>query len=980
WLNEFDGEVSVLNMPTDFPRPAFQSFEGNDFQFRLSRRESESLKKIALDEEVTLFMLLLSIFHIMLAKTCAQEDIVTGTDIAGRGHADLANIIGMFVNTLALRTYPNSDKTFKNFLMEVKEKTLQAFENQDYQFEELVEQVAVERDTSRNPLFDVMFTFVDKGAGDADTPNSRQQPPSSLKISHYVLERKTSKFDLTLGVSNLEEHLKFSFEYCTKLFKETTVQRLASYFKECLSSILTDNHRKISSIGIISEEEKKKILFQFNHTGKSLEKKKLYPQLFEEQVERIPHRIAAVHGALQVTYSCLNMEAGRIACALLEQGVQPGSFVALYLKRSITMAAAIIGTFKVGAAYLPIEAEDPASRVEYILQNSEAAIVVTEAGKLETLRRLHPSLPSLRRILTPSPGRAAESENRKISTTLPPDRPPKCRGDDIAYMIYTSGTTGAPKGTLIHQAGMLNHLEAKINDLTITADDIIAQTASAAFDISVWQFLAAPIVGGSLYIIDKETVLESGKFLTSLQKAHITILESVPSLMLAFLDMIGNEKNKELKHLRWMIPTGEALTVSLVNKWFDHYPAIKLVNAYGPTEASDDITHYFIDTPPTETQQTIPVGRPLQNLHIYILDKNLALCPIGVRGEICVAGIGVGKGYWKNSQKTNAAFIPNPFLQDIDDKNYATLYKTGDIGYFREDGNVECLGRIDHQVKIRGNRIELGEIENCMRNTGDISEAVVIAKSENNGNKFLCAYIVVENTIDIPGLRNDLATRLPDYMLPTYILQIDEIPISSNGKLDRKKLPEPVLDQSREGFIAPTTSLEKELAAIWAGVLEIDQSIIGIDSGFFHLGGHSLKATVMAARIHKALDIKIPITEIFRTPTIKGLTQYITRNTGEKFLAINNVEEREYYPLASAQKRLYLLQQIHTQNTAYNMPKFLTMETGFNQGLLEETFKKLIARHESLRTSFLMHDGEPVQRVHKTVDFKIEFFEAPSHN
>ena len=554
----------------------------------------------------------------------------------------------------------------------------------------------------------------------------------------------------------------------------------------------------------------------------------------------------------------------------------------------------------------------------------------------------------------------------------------KSKSDDLAYVIYTSGTTGLPKGVLIHHLGMINHLYAKIHELSLSCDDIMAQTAPPVFDISVWQFLAPLLVGARTVIIDKEVILEPREFLKVLQYEKITILESVPSLIKTFLYIIGQEKRNELKYLRWMITTGEALPVSLVREWYTHYPCIKLVNAYGPTEASDDVTHYVVKANLAKKRTSVPIGKPLQNLHIYILDKNLALCPVGVRGEICIAGIGVGKGYWQDPDKTAAAFIKNPFIDEIMDDDYKTLYRTGDIGFFREDGTVECLGRLDNQVKIRGNRIELGEIENHLLSFNGIRETSVITVTDKKDtSSYLCAYVVPDNSqpdINTTDLREFLQGKLPDYMVPHHFIQLKEIPLTPNGKIDRKALPLPEMGKSQMEYIGPGDEKEKQLVKIWADILDIEPGAIGINTNFFELGGHSLRAVILVSHLKKVFNVKVPLAQVFSTPTIKGLSQCIRKLANHAFTSIVPFEEKDYYPLSSAQKRLYFLQQIEEGNTAYNMPLVYGLSGSEEKKKWGKAFNQLIQRHETLRTSFQLVDDEPVQKIHQHVEFRIEIY------
>ena len=965
WLSQFDRELPVIDLPIDFARPELQDFEGRTLNFNISPEDAAALRNIALEEGATLYMMILALFYILLAKLSSQEDFIVGTDIAGRTHAQLEPIIGMFVNTLVLRNFPAGNKRFREFLLQVKEKTLAAFQNQDYPFEELVEQAAVNRDPSRNPLFDVLFSFM---SNDHTPPPQKTGKENSLfKTAAYSYENQTAKFDLTLNGSETGERLSFFFEYSTKLFKKETIQRFIDYFKKIVSAVIRDPGKRISGIEIISKEEKKQILLDFNNTKKALERDRTYTRIFEDRVSRHPDRLAVVSHRQHITYRILNEEANRIAGFLGNQGVTAAALVALYLERSIALLASIIGVFKAGGAYLPLETDYPMARVEYILENSEALVVIAQKPFRESgislpkqVLFLEPQQP-LKTVLQDYPGNNRQMNNRP---------------EHLAYMIYTSGTTGTPKGVMIHHLGMLNHLYAKINDLSVTSRDIIAQTAPACFDISVWQFLAASMKGGCTCIIQKEIVLEPHRFLQVLQKIQVTILESVPSLMTAFLETVKYENPGNLKSLRWMIATGEPLSPHLVKEWRKLYPGSKLMNAYGPTEASDDVTHYIVDDLPTGTRSTVPIGKPLQNLHIYILDKHLSLCPVGVKGEICVAGIGVGKGYWKDDRKTAQSFIPNPYFDEINDADFSILYKTGDIGYFTADGNIECLGRGDEQVKIRGNRIELEEIRQHLLNHEKVKEAAVILKRNKTGETFLCAYVVANNT-GTGQLREYLSHQLPAYMIPSYFVSMHELPLTPNGKLDRGALPEPASGKMiEEHSTAPRNQIEEKLAALWADVLGIDKNTIGIDDNFFGLGGHSLKATVLAANIHRELKVKIPLAEIFRTPFIRGLAEFIKSKARDIFLAIEPVEKKDYYLLSSAQKRLYILYRMDKESITYNMPQVIRFAGQWEKKELQGYFQGLIRRHESFRTSFHIKTTQPVQRVHDAVEFEIEYYDV----
>ncbi|MGD2087372.1 MAG: non-ribosomal peptide synthase/polyketide synthase [Candidatus Aminicenantes bacterium] len=984
WLKEFEGEIPVLNLPTDSPRPPIQKFDGDRVSFEMENKTTLALKAKALECGVTLYMLLIAAANVLLSKLSGQEDIVIGTPIAGRVHPDLEGIIGMFVNTLALRNYPKEGKTFSKFLEEIKERILDAFENQDYQFEDLVRKVAVNRDMSRNALFDIMFILQNFNTNPVDIEGEAE---SNFKMKPFKYTNMTSKFDLTLTAVESGEQVYFTFEYCTKLFKKKTIQRFIGYFKKIISALLEEPGKRIADIEIMLGEEKRQILFDFNNTNTELPRDKCYHQLFETQVIKNPDKIAGKHQNRQITYQALNETGNRLAHYLLEHGTTPNSIIGVYMKRSLSMLLSILAIFKAGGTYLPLEIDYPPARIQYILKNSDARILFTREDNLEIVETIKDSLPLLENILCLEP--EGKSKNVHTGKYFYPDSFRKYAGDNpnidstpdnLAYLMYTSGTTGNPKGVMIHQLGMINHIYAKIHYFSMTAEDLLPQTGPACFDISIWQFLASLLLGGYTFIIDTELFHDLKLFLQTLNLERITILEFVPSWLNGFLEMIEAEGKQELNYLEWMVSTGDVLGVSLARRWFNYYPGIKLVNTYGPTEASDDIAHYTLEKMPGDDQETIPVGKALDNLHVYVLDRNLKLCPIGVRGEVCVAGIGVGKGYWKDQSKTKKSFIANPYVKEIGSPDYARIYKMGDIGYFREDGNLECLGRVDHLVKIGGNRIELGEIENHLLNYEDIKEAVVLAKENSSRNKYLCAYITADIKIEASDIREYLLDKLPAYMIPGSFVFLEKMPLNPNGKIDRKALLQynPDADQN---YVSPQNEVEETMARIWSEVLNVDKKRIGIHDNFFQLGGHSFKAIGLVNKIHKSFKVEIPFVEIFKNPTIKSLSDSISKIDKSSYSLIRWVEEKEYYELSSAQKQMYILQQLDESSTAYNIPTARLLKGEVDIDKLKTVFYQLINRHESLRTSFFLADEKPVQKVHPPTEitFEIENYHLGHH-
>ncbi|MCP4155599.1 MAG: AMP-binding protein, partial [bacterium] len=565
-----------------------------------------------------------------------------------------------------------------------------------------------------------------------------------------------------------------------------------------------------------------------------------------------------------------------------------------------------------------------------------------------------------------------------------------------------------PKGAMVEHLGMQNHMQAKVCDLNIASKTIVAQNASHTFDISVWQMFVALIKGGKTVIFDNELVLNHTKLLEEVVGEVVTLLEVVPSYLSVILGEL--ETVSSALPVEYLLVTGEEIKVELVNRWFRKYPQIKMVNAYGPTEASDDITHYIMEKSLEAGQLSVPIGKPLQNFDIYIVDKYMKLLPVGIKGELCVAGDGVGRGYLNNPEQTAKSFVKDGWQSIIGSRqekkltnkentssirypvssiripnNY--LYRTGDLAQWYPDGNVQFLGRLDYQVKVRGFRIELGEIERRLLTHGETKEAVVLANEDNTGEKYLCAYVVVTpNSQATQQLKDYLSRYLPNYMIPSFFIELEQIPLTANGKIDRKALTKLEISnrnaqtgQKETGDMAgdytpPRNEIEHKLVPIWAEVLyDTPGKKISIDDDFFRLGGHSLKAAVLISKIHKELESKIPLTQLFKTPTIRGLAQLIQQAARDKYYSVEPVEKKDYYPMSPAQKRIYILQQIEIQSTAYNMPELITLDdiTGIDLGILEKNFEKIIARHESLRTSFQMLGETPVQVVHNHREIKL---------
>ena len=986
WLNEFAGEIPVLNLPLDYPRPVVQRFEGNQIPFEIDKESTVILKALTLKTEATLYMLLLALYTVFLSKITGQEDIIIGSPIAGRRHTDLAEIIGMFANTLVMRNYPTGDKTFSLFLQEVKEKTLKSFENQDYQYEDLVERVAISRDTSRNPLFDTMFVLQNIEIAEINIPG--------LKLSPYPYENKIAKFDLSLTAVEVKEKLLFNLEYCTKLFKEETINRFITYFKNVVNSIIENKERRIFDFEIITEEEKKQILVDFNDTEAEYPKDKTIHQLFEEQAERTPDNISLV-GAdegeakkrrreeekkggvetlratslpkppthLQITYSQLNEQSNQLAGLLIEKGVLPDNIVGIMMERSIEMIIGILGILKAGGAHMPIDPEYPEARIQYMLRESKAKILINKSEIQNSKFETNPNDQNKNQHF--GTDSILNFENLNLSSIKGcPRGPSNFKPSNLAYIIYTSGTTGQPKGSLIEHRNIVRLMFNGKFQFDFSDRDVWTLFHSFCFDFSVWEMYGALLYGGKSVIIPKMIARNTVEFLELLMRETVTVLNQTPSAFYHLINECLNYHQKEKNlYLRYVIFGGETLSPSKLKEWREKFLKIKLINMFGVTETTVHVTYKEVTDAEIELR-TSNIGKPIPTLSVYILDRYLRPVPMGMTGEICVGGKGVCRGYLNRVELTEEKFIKNPY------KAGDRLYRSGDVGRFLIDGDIEYLGRIDHQVKIRGFRIELGEIENQLLSYDGIKDAVVLADG-TIGERYLCAYIVYRKEITITDLRAHLSGKLPEYMIPSYFVDMEKLPLTPNGKLDCKALPKPVMKIENDGR-PPRNDIEKKLVEIWSAVLGIEKEKIGIDSNFFEIGGHSLKTTIVAARIHKLLNLRISLADVFKNPTIRGLSGILKEFNKDKFVSIELSEKKEYYILSYAQKRIYIALQLESDSTSYNMPFILRLSGELDQERLQESFQMLIERHESLRTSFEIIGDEPVQRLHDKVEFSLQ--------
>lgn len=945
WLNVYSKDIPTLNLPTDFQRPVTKSFAGGKINGEIDRKLTAKIKRLMLATDSTLYMILMCVYNILLYKYTDQEDIIVGLPVAGRYVQELDNVIGIFVNTMSLRNYPAGNKTFIDFLSEVKENTYEMYENQNYHFNELVTKLNIHPDRSRNPLFDTMLILHNVGAQVINIDN--------IKVSPFLIENKVAKFDITLEAFENDGKIALSLEYCSALFKRSTANNMLEQFVKIMGQITCNPNILLSQIKIINESEEQQLLKEFNKTSYSYPERNTCSQLFEKQVEKNPDKVAVVMAGKSLSYYELNERSNQLARMLKKHGVKKGDIVGIFLPRSIDVIISVLGILKANATCLHIDVKYPMERVNFILEDSNAKTILKYKEAI-----IDNSFEDM--LIDIDCCNLNQFEKDNIDEFQESDQP--------AYVIYTSGTTGKPKGVMLHNYGIINHAFTKISELEIKKSDIIGHTLSFSFVASIWQIFSPFFMGSTLVLYPENVITNSFELFTKAEQDKVTILEVVPSLLNSYLELIEDSGEKvPLLSLKVLVLTGEKVTPTLVNKFYNHYNKT-LINAYGQSECSDDTLHYRI---PFSTDTTnVPIGKASHNTQIYILNKDLQPQPIGIPGELYISGDGLAKGYLNREELTKERFVENPFKRD------SLMFKTGDIVKWLPDGNIDYLGRSDNQIKVRGFRIELEEIEFALSRYQKIKEAVVIDRKDKNGNQYICAFYTSIENIPIAEIRQFLADILPDYMLPAYFIKLDNIPINVNGKVDRLRLPQLTDDIVDEfEYVPPQGEIEEVIALVWRDLLMIEK--IGRDQNFFYIGGNSLKAVTLIYRLQKEFKITIPLLEIFKFPTISGLANYLRGESKTEYFSIKPTEKMDYYPVSSAQRRIFFASQIYPDSIAYNVYGALKIEGRIDLGKIEIVINILIERHDILRTSFKLLNGELVQVVHNKIDFNILYVNLP---
>lgn len=1219
--------LPVLDLPLDFVRPLVFTFKGAYHEFTLNEEAFEKFRKFCNKHKVTPFIHLLGCLNVLLQKYSGQEDIIVGNSIFGRPHADLQQIPGMFVNELAIRNYPARNKTYLTFIQEVKKNCIEAFENQDYQFDDLVRKLKIERDPSRNALFDVLLSF--QNYEDANKNQTGNSPLQRL----FAYNNPTTKFDLSLYAFNQDDRMHLWFEYCTDLFRADSIARLSNHFLHIIEQVSRTPDLLLSAVSLHTPAEADEVINKMNATAAPFPSHKTIINLFNDRVKREPGKVATVVGKHFLTFSELDKRSNQLGNYLQEKkGIGPDHLVAVLMDRSIEYSIAIMGILKAGAGYLPLSVDDPLERVKTILDDAEIDILISGKKKLRILNQLlwecnslksficldthlimdevevdnnasitkelweiigkqgndaitkggwmssYTGLPIsgpemdeyaeniyqklspflnkttrvleigcasgistyklarqvgcycgtdisdvvieenikqaetdgidnvsyyclaaheldrigendfdivilnsvvqhfqghnyLRKVLDLSISKLkaggliflgdlmdldkkdelvqemmaykVKSNNRQtkvdwseelflsqsyllnlqaefkevaavsitpkiftIENELTKFRfdaiininkqtgskepvskiksqedwshisyfstaAPALAGqpDNICYVIYTSGTTGVPKGVVIEHASLVNRLHWMNKYFNLDASDHILHKTPYTFDVSVWELFLFIFNGAKTVYIKSGDEKDPRLIVDTIYREGITILHFVPSMLKVFLQYVADNYKIPLLHsLKSVVASGEALEpeqVALFCKLMTETNGTVLYNLYGPTEATVDVSSFKCED---SSCTNIPIGLPIDNTELHVLDKYKKPQPVGITGELHIGGVGLSRGYLNNVLLTAEKFIKNPLSPS------ARLYKSGDLTKRLPNGNILYLGRLDNQVKVRGYRIELSEIENTLRNHNAITDCKVLVIHQGR-EKNLAAYYISEQELSPSDLKNYLSEKLPEYMVPSHWLRMEKFPLSSNGKIDRKAFPNPSVISNRS-IIAPKNLLQRKLIKVWGDVLKINQDMISTQSNFFDLGGHSLKAITLLSMIHKTFNVDITLQQVFQFQTVEELSQCIMQAEKIDYSEVRPVEKKQYYPLSSAQKRLFVIQNLQPGSYSYNMPLYFALRDDISVEHLNAAFNKLFRKHESLRTSFLYVDSKPVQKVFESVRFEISVYEA----
>lgn len=949
WRTQLEG-VTMLPLRTDRPRPEVWSGHGARHYLELSNTLSSDLRALSQDQGVTPFMTLLAAFQCLMFRHTGHEDVATGSLIANRNQIETERLIGLFANTLVLRNDFGGDPSFGEMLRRVRQVTLDAYRNQDLPIEEVLRALQIARRSDGNPLFRIMFILQNASIETARFPG--------LSTRRLEVDPKVARFDITLELVEADGGFSGFFEYATDLFDAATIEGMAAQFKTLLKAAIVDPEQRISRLPLLTGTERRQLLAKGRGVPANFTMRGNLSQRFDRQASKTPNAVAVSDGRTSLSYRELARRSGAVAHWLAREGIGAESVVALLADRGPDLLAAMIAVQRVGAAFLNLDPEQPAARLTTILGSSCARVLL--AGRAQSAMAEALLDPLVERI------RVAELDDALASGSTKPARPARRGASSLAYLVYTSGSSGAPKGVMIEQRGLSNHLASLIAELKLSARDVIAQTAPQSFVISVWQFLAGPMVGARVHICGNAIVQDPILLAREIEREDITVLEIVPSLLRVILDRMDEAQvRRAFAGLRLLISTGEPLPVDLCRTWFARCPGVPLINAYGASECSDDVSLYRLTKAPAIATTNVPVGAPLPNTQLHVLDAQLQPQPIGVTGELCIAGAGIGRGYINDPAQSRQRFLPDPFSR----KAGGRLYRTGDLARRRADGTIECLGRADHQVKVRGYRVELKEIENVLAGHPGVRAGIVEPRREAGGDVRLIAYVVAkpDSRSSASELREFLKSRLPGYAIPSAFLFLDQVPLNAHGKIDRSALLAPVQPETSgpDAAVPARRFTEKVLSDIWIDLLKTES--IGVTDNFFDLGGHSLLAGQVMARVARALGVSLPIKVLFEAPTIAEFALRVDEAVAAKpqkpAASIPRPAAGELPALSIAQDQMLRIERKLPGLPLFNLPFAFRLEGPLDRVALAKAIDDVVRRHESLRTAFAWTGDEPVSRI-----------------
>ncbi|MFL6236020.1 MAG: amino acid adenylation domain-containing protein, partial [Thermoanaerobaculia bacterium] len=921
WRERLVG-VPVLQLPADHPRPTLQSYHGSMVPFALPEPLSAAVHALARSKGATVFMVLLAAYEALLARYSGQDDFAVGSPVAGRDRREIEGLIGFFVNTLVLRSSLGGDLDAVKLLDRVRAVALEGYARQSVPFERIVQELAPERNLSFSPLFQVMLAFQSLGGEALELPGLTLAPQSD--------EFPVSKFDLTLTALDSGSQIFGHWVYSTALFERETVARWSGHFQVLLEGLVTNPAQRVSELPLLTAPEREQILVEWNRPPADYPEEGFVHRLFESQAEKTPEAVAVVFEGESLTYRELNARANRLARHLRRRGAGPEVLVGIRAERSFEMVVGLLAILKAGSAYLPLDPSLPEERLSYMMEDAGIELLLTE------------DLPD-----------CGEESAENLAVPILPDHP--------AYVIYTSGSTGQPKGVVVSHRALGNRLQyARAGD--VLANDAFLQKTTISFDVSLLEIFAPLVIGGRTVLARPGGQQDPEYLVRLIREQRITYTSFPPSLLLALLEQGSFDR---CDSLRVVITGGETVPAVLPGQFYERLPGASLLNRYGPTEATISVTSWLCER--GVTPRILPIGWPTAKARVYLLDANLQPVPAGITGEILLGGICVARGYLRRPDLTAERFVPDPFGGEAG----ARLYRTGDLARYRADGAVEFVGRADQQVKIRGFRVELGEIEAVLARHPAVQEVAVVDR-EDGPTRSLAAYLVLYPGEE-PGdaeLRSFLAESLPAYMMPADFVVLESLPLSPTGKVDRKALPAPRRRGSAAGFAAPRTPTEELLAAIWAGLLGIER--VGTGESFFDLGGHSLLATQVISRVREAFGVELPLRVLFERPTVAEMAEEVAAavlaGAGVAAPPLVPAPRDGELPLSFAQQRLWFLEQLQPGTSTYNMPSAVRFHGALDVAALHNSLREVARRHESLRTSFAIQGGRPVQSIAAELD------------